>query len=516
MQYATLVLFGYAACAAWGVRSWRRGRGAEPLERFGAAILPLGYFILTGVLVRELLNAPFRLENGARLAPSYGLREGFALYYGASEGPILSVIYAPFSSFFYVLTTFAKEPNSAILTASAFAAVSFLGPCIWLLWRRGSAANPASVKLLTILTFAFVLVESKPVLDAVFFVHGDAQAIGLAALACLLLTAPGAGVKHLTAAAFCAALAVWTKQTFAPLLAAVPLLAWLLTNGRLALVAVAAEAAALAILGGAVACLVDVRAMVFNAVTVPSRHPYHAKLELGPAVFQVAQDFAKNALWPALASIFLATLTARATPGLGWRDRLRAHPGLAVLLTAVALVPTSLAGRMKYGGAEVSFAPTLTLLAAGIALLTLSNLPLGGAFAAAARPALAASAALLALYNAVFPLTIASRIERLSTAPEQEAYEFARRHPGEAYFPWFPLPTILAERKLYHSTYAVYDREIAGFPVNEAHVRSVFPPTLRYMAYKELDVPYLQTHFPEFSKRVELAELPGWIVYAKP
>ena len=85
-----------------------------------------------------------------------------------------------------------------------------------------------------------------------------------------------------------------------------------------------------------------------------------ARLELGPAFLQVVQDFVRHALWPILASIFLAVLTARATPGLAWRDRLRAHPGLAVLLTAAALLPTSLAGRLKYGGAEVSFAPTLT------------------------------------------------------------------------------------------------------------------------------------------------------------
>jgi hypothetical protein len=170
---------------------------------------------------------------------------------------------------------------------------------------------------------------------------------------------------------------------------------------------------------------------------------------------------------------------------------------------------------MKLGGGEVSFAPTLTFLAVAVALLTLSNAAREGAFSAAVRPALAAGLALATALHAAFPVNLAARVENLSTAPQQEAYDFARLHPGQAYFPWFPLPTILAEKKLYHSTYAIFDREIAGYRPSYEHVRSVFPDTLRYIAYKDIYVNILQSYFPEFTTIATVDGLPGWNVYSR-
>jgi hypothetical protein len=319
----------------------------------------------------------------------------------------------------------------------------------------------------------------------------------------------------LTGAALCAALAFWSKQTFVVLLVAVPLLAWILTDGRRALLTGALGLAIAAAVGCALPAVVDMRAMLFNAVEIPARHPYAMKADLPTVLAATLDDFSQFAVWPTLAALFLVVWTLRAAPATGWRERLRAEPGMVVLLTAAALLPTSFVGRMKLGGANVSFAPTLTLLALAVGLLTLSNTAREGAFSVAIRPVLAAGLALVTILHAAFPVNLATRIEELSTAPQQEAYEFAKSHPGQAYFPWFPLPTILAEKKLYHSTYAIFDREIAGYRPSFEHVRSVFPDTLRYIAYKDIYVNILQSYFPEFTKVITVDGLPGWNVYSR-
>ena len=74
---------------------------------------------------------------------------------------------------------------------------------------------------------------------------------------------------------------------------------------------------------------------------------------------------------------------------------------------------------------------------------------------------------------------------------------------------------MMAEGRLYPFTYAVFDRQMSGVMPTMEHVRGMFPDTLKFLAYKNIDDRYMLSYFPEFTRRDAIRELPGWKIYAK-
>ncbi len=75
---------------------------------------------------------------------------------------------------------------------------------------------------------------------------------------------------------------------------------------------------------------------------------------------------------------------------------------------------------------------------------------------------------------------------------------------------------LLAEKRLYHFNGGVFDRTLAGFRPSDRHFRAHLPPQMQYVALTpdmtEGD-PFMMAFLPEFSRSIELQELPGWIVF---
>jgi hypothetical protein len=103
---------------------------------------------------------------------------------------------------------------------------------------------------------------------------------------------------------------------------------------------------------------------------------------------------------------------------------------------------------------------------------------------------------------------------------QEQAYAYARAHPGELYLPWNPLVTLLAEGRLDNNEIGACNRDQAAIPIGEAQWRRYVPSTARYVAFRTpaggLQLLPRPTHrLPEFRERVELPELPGWFVYRR-
>ena len=103
---------------------------------------------------------------------------------------------------------------------------------------------------------------------------------------------------------------------------------------------------------------------------------------------------------------------------------------------------------------------------------------------------------------------------------EEQIARFLRRHPGEAYFPWNPLPHLLAEGRLYHFAYGLFDRDLGGFRVTPDHIARFVPEQCRYVCFPE----GRRTHRPpmclepwlrDFARRVDIPELPGFECYER-
>jgi hypothetical protein len=97
--------------------------------------------------------------------------------------------------------------------------------------------------------------------------------------------------------------------------------------------------------------------------------------------------------------------------------------------------------------------------------------------------------------------------------PQQIAYDYLKDHPGEVYFPNDPLPALMANGKLYHLAEGIHDRERAGYPLSEEHLRSGIPPNMKWIAILPglPDVKY----FPAYHKPIPVPDLPDWKVLGK-
>ena len=74
----------------------------------------------------------------------------------------------------------------------------------------------------------------------------------------------------------------------------------------------------------------------------------------------------------------------------------------------------------------------------------------------------------------------------------------------------------MAEGKLYHFSYGMFDRELAGFPVTEGHFRQSIPARVRYIGLATQDAPIVSRYLPEFSREIRVPRLPGWRFLVRP
>jgi hypothetical protein len=185
---------------------------------------------------------------------------------------------------------------------------------------------------------------------------------------------------------------------------------------------------------------------------------------------------------------------------------------------AVAMIPTGMLGRMKYGGDlnNYGMADLFLSLALAVALLRCSTYP-------AARQVPIRLGLMLVI--GVQAISSPQEIYRLPTVWRQladssaaQAYRAAQAYPGKIYFPWHPLAALLTDNRLDHAGFCLFDRDLAGIEVTETHFRQYLPPKLEYVAFlegtQEADR-NLMARLPEFTCRTELPELPEWTIYTR-
>jgi len=464
-------------------------------------------FILTALAAGVLRNVADWGWNDARMARGVALWYGYSLYPGRdSQVPIIGTMHGPVPHLLYSCLAFLKDPTLLLIAGCTLSCLLYFGAVFWLHWRTGHGV----AGLYGFCACTALLLASPGAADSALRVHVDACAICCAILAAGLLmqTAP-AGNRTLTWSAVLVMLSVASKQTMAPAALALACFVWM-ADGRRAFVRyVAVEiAAAVAIFGAMLAFFRPPRDLLFNTFLLPANQPRTGAIvsRVLSGLVQLRGDLAVTA--PPL--VLLLALFALSSGDL--REKLAKHRWLVFLWMAAFQLPIELRAWSTEGGSfnHLGIVTLFVSMATTVGLTGLWKSDL-------AWTGLAARALLVGILLAHFPLPldILKDLDRVGTNRTQVAYNYARQHPGETYFPMNPLAALLAEGRLTHLDAALYDREIAGFPISSQQLAAGLPSGCEFVAYppKQILRAAILRGLVNGQPLVQKPGLEGWSVY---
>jgi hypothetical protein len=498
-----------------------------------------GWLLIIACVVARSFEGLLYTWNPVRLARAVAFARGYDLYTSPDSGVISGIIYGPVGFFLYAPAALWPTPLPALFTACLVSTLLTLGPAFVILNGRRVSEGARAWVLPVFLVLVLHFYASRAT-AGVWMIHTDAGALGLTCLAIywtLQHPVSSAFSWRLAAAALCAALAVWAKQTTAPILL-LPCAYFAWRGSRAAAAWVLALTGLFAVgLGAVFSAIYGFEDLWLTVFSVPSGHARRpgAPLQEWRSVTEfVEMLYLLGVVVVAMAfRMKPASTGAASSPSAGawWSEWSAWAPDWIgwpfLLASALALLPMSLLGLMKTGGTVNNLGLVDYFLSLAVAVLFLRLAALPEFREGVARRGLEVSlllllAAMALRTGATFVLS-AREVAARWPPPIQAAYEYARANPGTTYFPWHPLATLLAEDRIDHTAWGVMERETAGFPVSVTHFREGLPPRLERIAVID-QLPlmnaieardwddYLLRRLPEFQCRVETPGLPGWVV----
>jgi hypothetical protein len=505
---------GLSGALALRLRAWRS------LPALLLALLPLAMVGVGGRVAQTVLNAPNFDWAGARLAPLVSLGYGYHLYYPAADGPVLNTIYAPLSYLIYAPMCLVHDPAVGIVVASVIGVLCFFGPVLVLLARSRGSLSVAAAIVFALL--AYLLPSLRMSLEGT---SHDCPALGFGLAACLAIYFDEAGHwRSLLLSALFAVLAVWTKQVMAPLLITLPLWTVLMHGWRRGTAHVVCLITVGVPISAILAVLIGPSDMFFNILTLPARHPWNGQSpdKLFAVVFYLYREcFALVVFLIVMANLKNSRSHAeRDDEEIGWDDWLRGNRWSLFALVALLHVPTALLGRIKVGGSVNNFSLVSYFLLVAAVELVRQRACVPDRIGILSRRLLVGSAVGLVLLAVPQQAYFFRDFTGLEQTREEQIVRFLRHHPGEAYFPWNPLPHLVTEGRLYHFAYGLFDRDLGGFRVKQEHLLRFVPPHCRYVCFPEGRRQHrppacLEAWLREFPRRVEIPELPGFECYER-
>ncbi|MBD1905398.1 hypothetical protein NDI37_14525 [Funiculus sociatus GB2-A5] len=506
---------------AFGLWIFKRLSNWKLLDRCVAAFTPILFTILGGLILNSILSQPFWDWNASRLTPSFAIIHGYKLYYEADNGPVLSTVYNPLTAFAYLPATLANSPTWAVISAVFISSCFFFLPILWLHLGE-NIKNPKSLvySLCCFIIFCFFTFALPSLSYSAFTVHADAPALGLSAAACAVLyyRQPKNSNVSLLLSSLLAVLAVGTKQTVVPLpfaLATYILLVDGRHNFKLYVIYLGVFGALLATI---FLVIFQPEPLLFNIITIPKKYPWKENIIV--AISRSGFGLIKEWILPGAIILFL-TYKQKIFQINNFSDikrYLSDNRWSMLLMVSLYMMPLSVLNRAKLGGDVNAYSLTTYFLCAASSLMLLKSV-----VGADTKKLQQFSKLLVAALCTAFIFTKSFSIKNLDyqfsnllNNPQEVAYNYSKKHPGEGYFPWNPLSTLMAEGKLYHFAFGLLDRERAGFKVNEEHFRRYIPAQIKLIAFPKTaqDKDTLK-YVPEFSQQIIVDELHGWNVYTR-
>ena len=503
-----------------GIWFYKRLSSWKLLDKVVAAVTPIVMVIFGELFVRQILAQPFWPINGGRLAPTFALASGYQLYSPPDSGPVLSTIYGPITALVYLPATLANSPSKAVLVSSLIAAIFFFLPVFWLhIGQNWQKPQRLLFAVYTFIGFCFFVFNSPILNYSAFRIHADAPALGLSALACgtLFFRKHQDSIWVLLLSAIFAVLAVWTKQVTLPIIVALPFYI-LISDGRRSFIRyVGCLAVSGLVISAIFLAIFNPQYVLFHLLEIPTNQPWtHSNKII--ALLGSTRKLLKESVVPISIIIFYSWF--QFLFAVNYPHQLRkwfnCNRWSIFAIVGILMIPTSLVGSVKVGGDINAFSFTLYFLAVAVSLIVLQwvsdiSFPQNNLINDAVKLLVIILTIAFTVTEIPPPFpTIYRQIQNLSKNSMEIAYQYAKKHPGEAFFPMYPLSSMMAENKMYHFSHGLFDRKISGFLVEEKHFRSYIPENMRFLVGNDK---YAREFLPEFSQKVEIEELPGFPVY---
>ena len=440
-------------------------------------ILGAGLLVFTGAWLKFWLYTPFFDWNATRLSHTLAWKFGYPAYYPVDSGAAFANHYGALATLLYLPCLAFKGPTMAILGGALINFFCYFLPGILLTRSKLRAGDPvaAIALLLTALFFTLYL----PPLDYVAFgVTSDGPAIGLAGLAVLLLCQrSNDSTIPLLLSGLCAVAAVWCKQSIVFIIVGSVLYLWKTAGWKVMMRYTIATGIAGSLITVALFLSFNTEDMFFHMFTFLKDLPWRHEEPVRHFFIMLEQRLKTGApLILTLAGLSAAHhLTRRADP--------KAKPlkgvMFCIILSLIAL-PTTLSASMNYGGDYNQFALPYAFILLAI-LLLLSDLFEQHAEAARIFTCLLVAYGTL-LYAPALHTTKLMLSGGLKKNPQQLAFDYALKNPGEVYFPRQTLSTLMAEGKLYHYSWELAGRRAAGHPIGEEQFKKHLPENMQRIA----------------------------------
>ncbi|MGG6293742.1 hypothetical protein ACQ4M4_04900 [Leptolyngbya sp. AN02str] len=463
----------------------------------------------------------------------------------------------------YLPATLLHSPTSAIALSIFLSALFFFVPVLLLSRVCSSGNNPMGSKEIVYSLLIFfgsiflIATQFDNLAAAAFMIHADAPSLGLAGGACTILyfrrTSSNWGWLLLSASL--AILSIWTKQNLLPLPFAL-LTYVLIADGYKAFKRyLVCYFLVTVIISIGFILAFDSQYLYFTMLKWPASWPWSldsygripGKYESWPertaVLGSAAYELLKYSLPLLIVILYQFGCQFKQIKFVGLSKYLHDNRWFIFVIASVYMFPIAILSRVKLGGGTYSLAVSLYFLLCAVVAIASSvatstaNMRPQPKKTKAIKLLVLLAIAVLTLKNlrTEDSLTGVPNLTEFFVNPVEQAYQYNKEHPGKVYFPDFPLVAIMAEGKLYHSALGLFDRRfyesvnynlpsdvikiglLERFEVENQRFRQHIPSELEFIAFpnerkmNRLTMNYL----PEFSKKVELDSLSGWVVYAK-
>ncbi|MBC8105159.1 MAG: hypothetical protein H7Z14_01100, partial [Anaerolineae bacterium] len=485
--------------------------------------------------------------NGAKLAPIVAMvraePHGEPLYQDPDTGVMTAWIYGPVPALIFLPAAIASRPTGVIFIGIVINILCTLGAALWAHIRAANTTTiPAhqDTKIMALLMFGVLIwisLTHESLRRAIYIVGPDGPAIGFAVCSTVLLFGRRQNL-HLALSALCAVLSCWSKQTMLPFVLAAPIYL-LLIDGRAAVRYVLYLLATGAIISIFFFFAFSPREswftrhwlhnMWFHMLTVPASHPWQDTESRSRAIRQAVAGLVHDST--EMIVLLLAVLVIAGFGGAfrnlrsndGLRRWLVENPWVMFLLSGLSLLPMAILGFVKIGGYVNNFALTGFFIALGATVCMVTCWPRieSPALRQLARSLACALIIIRALQILMVEGNVKSmwtRVRHIDQNQQEAIYGYALTNPGTIYFPWNTLPTLLAEKKLYHFEWGLVDRLASPYQPTVQQIQAHLPSQPRAIAFGPMvQSSYSLQIFPYATARLPAHDdLPGFTLVGEP